>query len=407
MTEKKLPKLPYGEGTFFYHVNSIGYRKRIKCSNGSYKNKTVYGKTTKECMKKMREYEKECNKHQFDNNHKILYDAMLEWFVYIKQPTLKSQSATRLESTIRNQIGNADIGHFQYRQISSNEIQSLINQLNACNYSYSTIKKTYDALNDFYRYVTVKDRFDNPMTLVVMPTISNVKSETKTTEFFEKDDINKFIEECSAKYNTGSYKYRYGYALAANIYLGMRMGEYLALQWKDIDFEKNTIYISKTLIEEVNPEYDKNSPDLMTEQGIHKVRFVIQQSTKKSKNRYIPINTKAKELLLKHKDISEYIEENDYVISTRNGKTSTIKNMSDCIKKIEKAAETKVQSSGTHILRHTCASLYFRAGVPVETICQILGNTREVCEKTYVHFIEEQLQNAAHKISSQINDINV
>lgn len=72
--------------------------------------------------------------------------------------------------------------------------------------------------------------------------------------------------------------------------------------------------------------------------------------------------------------------------------------MSDAIKQIEISAGTKTKSYGTHILRHTCASLYFKNNVPIEVICAILGNTREVCEKTYVHFVEQQLAVAAHKI---------
>jgi site-specific recombinase XerD len=65
---------------------------------------------------------------------------------------------------------------------------------------------------------------------------------------------------------------------------------------------------------------------------------------------------------------------------------------------IEEEGGTKVRAHNTHILRHTCASLYFRAGVPIEMICAILGNTREVCEKTYIHFVEEQLKDAAAKM---------
>ena len=324
---------------------------------------------------------------------------MNKWLVTVKKPVLKSQSYKRLESVIKNQIGKSDIAHIRYQTLTSDEIQAVINKLNEDNYSHSVIKKTYDCLNEFYRYISAKDKIDNPMLLVVMPTTNNIKAETKTVEFFEQDDIEKFINECGATYNTGTYKYRYGYALAANIYMGMRIGELLALQWKDIDFEKRTVYVCKTLIEENNPEYDQSNPELMKDKKIRKVRYVIQNSTKKSKNRYVPINTKAMELLKKHKSMSEFTDDEDFVICTRNRKTNTIKNISDTIKAIEIASETKVQSPGTHILRHTCASLYFRAGVPIETICQILGNTREVCEKTYVHFIEEQLKDAASKIT--------
>lgn len=403
----KLPKMPYGEGSMSLRSDgTVMYRKRI----GNPKiEKTVYDATPQGCIKKMKELEEKLKTSNIDDSSDktILLDAMNNWLENVKKPTLKSQSYTRLKSTIKNQIGTSPIGHLRYISIDVNQIQNLINELNDKRYSHSVIKKTYDALNDFYHYESIKNKINNPMLLVVMPTNSNINAETRTIDFFEKEDIKKFINICDLKYHTGAYKFKYGYALAANIYLGMRMGEYLALQWKDINFDNNTIYINKTLIQENNPDYDVNNPQLMKKKGINKVRFVVQLSTKKSKNRYIPINDKARQLLLQYKKIAQYIEPDDYVISTQNRKTSTIKNISDVIKAMEKEAETNVQSCGTHVLRHTCASLYFRAGVPIETICAILGNTREVCEKTYIHFIEEQLQSAAQQMVKQISDINI
>jgi len=398
---EKIPKLPYGEGTIgIYNDKLLVYKKICKYKDGSKTRVVVYGTTPKECMINMRAEE---NRVSQTIKHKTvkkdtLCDVMREWLNTVKINELKEQSFSRLEKTIKNQIETSDIGHYRYNNITSEDIQNVINKLNEKKYSHSVIKKTYDALNEFYRYISAKEKIDNPMLLVVMPTVNNVKAEAKTIEFFEQDDIEKFINECSVRFHTGAYKYKYGYALAANIYLGLRIGELLALQWKDIDFKKNTIYIHRTLIEEKNPAYDKDKPEEMKELGIHKSRFAIQESTKVSKNRYVPINSKAKELLLKYRSITEHNKEDDFVISTRNGKTNTTKNISDAIKAIEKGAETNTQANGTHVLRHTCASLYFRAGVPLLTIAQILGNSVEVLEKTYVHFIEEQLKEAASKI---------
>lgn len=393
----KLPSLPYGEGSMSIRPDgSIMYRKRL---GNPKKEFTVYGNTPKECMDKMRQKESELQKNidSTDSDKTMLSEEMSKWLETVKKPTLKEQAYRRINGTVK-QISKSDIGCLRYKQITSNEIQNMINKLVDDKYSHSTIKKNYDALNEFYRYYSAKDKFDNPMLFVVMPKKDNIKVETKTVEFFEQDDINKFVEECGAKYNTGNLKYKYGYALAANIYLGMRIGELLALQWSDIDFENNTIYISKTLIEINNPDYDDNNVELMKIKGIKKTKNVVQNSTKKSKNRYVPMNTKAKDLLIKHKKNSEFTEPDDFVISTRNRKTTTTKNISDTIKQIELNAGTKVQAPGTHVLRHTCASLYFRKHVPIETICTILGNTREVCEKTYIHFVEEQLKDAASKI---------
>lgn len=383
--KKDLPKLPYGQGSFFYQKDLIGYRKRIKFDDDTFETKTVYAKTTKECMEKMLSYEKTAKKKEFNARNKPLYLAMYDWVEEVKKPMLKSQSYDRLNSIIKNQIEYSKIGHFKYQSITTEELQDLIKELNTQKYSHSTIKKVYDALNAFYKYISVKDKTDNPMSLVVMPREENVITKTKTITWLEEDDINKFIKECDAKWNTGNPKYQGGNAIAANIYLGLRGGELLALQWKDIDFDDNTIFIYKTLIEA---------------RRSNKTVFEIQESTKRNNNRYVPINSKARALLLKHKEQSIFTEDDDYVISTRNRKTTTIKNLNDTIKKICENAETTVNPKkvSSHTIRHTCASLYFRKGVQIEIIAKILGHSVEVCRKTYLHFVEEQLKQAASKI---------
>ena len=386
----KIPKLPYGQGSMYvFNDKLLAYKKSIKTPNGKRISKVVYGETPKICMEKMRDLERESAKTNKDASKVVLIDGIMSWLEASHRPTVKIQTYQRLLSTAKNQIEPSEIGHLRYQTITTDEIQDLITSLVDRNYSYSTIKKTYDLLNAFYRFVSAKDKFDNPMLLVVMPRQSNIKAETREVQWFEKDDIERFTEACSTRWNTGRLKNKYAYALAANIYLGLRGGELLALQWQDIDFDKGTVYVSKTLI-----EYREESG---------KTHFEIQNTTKRDKNRYVPINTRAKELLLKHREECEFTEPTDYVISTSNRKTTTLKNISDTIRNIEEEADTKVRAYNTHILRHTCASLYFRAGVPIETICAILGNTREVCEKTYIHLVEEQLQQAASKTIEAID----
>ena len=387
--EKDIPKLPYGQGSItIFNDKYLAYKKVIKLPNGKSIRKTVYGETPRKCMDKMNETEKELFKQHKSANKAILLDGMMDWLENVHKQTIKPQSYQRLVTTINGQIANSDIGHMRYQSINSSDIQEMINNLNLLNYSHSTIKKTYDVLNMFYRYASAKDNFKNPMVLVNMPRISNINAEVKEVQWFDKDDINRFIAAAGTTYANGRLKFKYGYVLAANIYLGLRGGELLALQWKDIDFDKRTIYVCKTLI-----EYRENG----------KTFYKIQQSTKRDKNRYVPVNDKALELLTNHKKYSQFTDPDDFVISTSGRKTNSLKHLSDVIGLIENEGETTVRAKNTHILRHTCASLYFRAGVSIEVICKILGNTREVCEKTYVHFVEEQLQNAASQSIKAIN----
>ena len=379
---KKLAKLPRGEGSFNYRANgSVEFKKYVHVDNGTVR-LVVYGKTEQACMEKMRQKESKVKEKSHFVSTELLGEALIEWVNKVKKNTLKKQSYDRLIGTAK-QIGKADIGHHFYTDIGAVELQDYIQSLIDKRYSWSTIKKSYDILRAFYRYASARDQFRDPMLLVVMPRRINVKVEAKEIQWFEEDDIKKFTDACEARWNTGRLKNKYSYALAANIYLGLRGGELLALQWQDIDFDAGTVYISKTLI-----EYRKNG----------KTHFEVQESTKRDKNRYVPMNSKAKDFLLKHKKECKFTEPTDYVICTTNRKTTTLKNISDMIRNIEEEAGTKVRAYNSHILRHTCASLYFKKGVSIETICAILGNTREVCEKTYIHFAEEQLKNAASRI---------
>ena len=402
MNRKQLPKLPYGQGTYSYIRGSdnICFRKPVKLGNGEQKRVAVVGSTIRECDELMAQKISELNKRMVTREKQPLSEAMMVWLQNTKKDSLKEQSYNRLESTIRNQIETNPISEYSYDVIKSDQLQSLINDLNKKKYSKSVIKKTYDALNDFYRYVHKKYKIDNPMDLVTMPVIEKIKAETKEIEFFEQDDIDAFVLEADATWNTGGLRYPYGHALAANIYLGLRIGELLVLTWEDIDFENGTIFINKTLIEKKNPEYDDSDPELMKEKKIPKMICAVQKTTKTRKTRYVPINSKAKELLRKQYAHAYFKESEDFVICSKNKKLKTIKNIADTLIRMETAADMNVITGSTHVLRHTCASLYFRNGVPIETICKILGNTREVCEATYVHFIDEQLKSAASKITA-------
>ena len=398
--DKKKIVLPHGEGSIDWMPsrNKWRYRKNIELKDGTKKPLVVYGDSPSECRSKMPIKEtEELNKSETPTSKVVLCDAMYKWLETVKKPTLKSQSYERLEKTIKNQIELSDIGYLRYQTVTTDDIQNLISKLNDNHMSYSVIKKTYDALNAFYRYISAKDKIDNPMLLVVMPTQANTNHEARDVVWFEEEDIELFVEECHATWNTGNPRYQGSLVYGANLYEGLRIGELLALQWQDIDFEENTISVTKTLIEKKNPNYDPKDPNSK------KVIFEIQTSNKTSKDREVAILDEARKLLLEHKMKSNFTEPTDYVICTKNRKTTTPKNADDTIKAIQKNAGTKVQGASTHTLRHTCASLMFKAGIPIEMIAEHLGNSVEVCRKTYVHFAKEQMKNVAQMTGEYMN----
>ena len=113
------------------------------------------------------------------------------------------------------------------------------------------------------------------MIIVVLPIKYNIKKEEKKIDWFDEDDIKKFIVEATRiNTKTKNYVYRNGFIIASNIFLGLRIGELLALQWKDIDLEKNRISITKTTTQIENPNYNPNDKNSV------KNLIIIQDTTK-------------------------------------------------------------------------------------------------------------------------------
>lgn len=392
--QKKLPKLEYGEGTMFYSkTGKIIYKKVIPLPDGNTFRKTIHGATVMECLKRMeREENKLVNQSKNRKARQTLNEEMLYWLTEVKKNTLKRQSYQRLESIIRNHIINSSIGHRRISMITSSDIQTMLNSFNNGKYTYSTIKKIYDSLNEFYRYISIRDQIYNPMIAVTCVARKNVIKEEKKPEFLNNEDIQKIKDEAIKKWkSSGRPRYRYGQVLVANLYMGLRIGELLALKWKDVNFSDNVLVVNKTLVQEYNPDYDNQYPEKMKKKNIKKVRFVVQESTKTGKNRKVPINKTAMEYLLAYFEQSDYTDPDDFVITTRNRKSTSPKNIQCELKTILKNADVSVQSSNTHIMRHTCASLLYNNGVELHTIAKILGNSEEVLRKTYVHFEEDNL----------------
>lgn len=382
----KIPKLPYGQGTICWleKRKKYSYKKTI-----NRKRVVVYGNSVKDVMKKMQQREKESEKEIKKKQLATLSEMMYEWLEVYKKPSLKKTSYDTLAKTIRSRVEAYPIGNMRTNCITADDIQIHLSDLNENELSFSTIKKCYDALNDFYRKMCVLGQVsNNPMLGVEMLHREFVKKQTKQIEFFDTEDMKKFISEAvKIQSYTRQPEYRYGHALAANMSMGLRAGELLALTWRDIDWDKDVINVSKNL-QMVQSE--------KKEAGKYEYQI---QSIKTNQSRMVHLTEESKKYLRELYDHTDYKSNDDYVCATRDGNHATIQLLSKNIARIEENACTKVKAKGTHIIRHTCASMLFRAGISVEVIAAMLGHSVDVCRNTYLHFVEEQKIEAVKKIS--------
>ena len=97
-----------------------------------------------------------------------LKDSMQEWLEVFKYPALQRTSYDRLEVTAVAQIypklGNIPIG-----KISIEDIQNTINDVMVSGLSYSTARKTYLLLAEYFRYLEQNGIIEfNPVSCVEM-----------------------------------------------------------------------------------------------------------------------------------------------------------------------------------------------------------------------------------------------
>ena len=130
---------------------------------------------------------------------------------------------------------------------------------------------------------------------------------------------------------------------------GMRKGECLALQWQDVDFERNLITVNKSAEHIGSKAHIK---DTKTERG----------------HRSIVLLPELRDTLLQH----PRTRRTDYIISEDGGKTPLSAKQYNRLLRAYKA-ETGIECTA-HQLRHSFATLCFEAGIPDKVIQHMIGH---------------------------------
>ena len=140
----------------------------------------------------------------------------------IQKIQLKPTSYARKELTLARQV-YPYIGDIPISQLTHNDIQNMINELNIQGLSYSTIKKAYEAACGCIRHYRIKNSLSfNSCEGISLPI--NKQKEISNVTFFNEDQMKKIKEEALRKYANNTSVYRLGDAIVLLMYSGMRIG---------------------------------------------------------------------------------------------------------------------------------------------------------------------------------------
>lgn len=382
------------EGSIRKRGNGIELRIRIDGKQHSF-----YGRNESDARRKLREYRKIMkDTDNTEYSKEYLSNYIENWLLTYKFGKIKDSSYDILERVFNNQIKPSKIAQKKLKDISIDDMQFFVNDI-AAKYSESILKKTIEILNPTIKRAVIENKMRfNPFDFVAIPKKNIIGMDIDENEqVYTEEEVEKITKVCMSFYgtntrNTNRYRYAPVYILLLNT--GMRVGEAAALTWKDVDFDKRIIKITKT----VSIINNRDRFETKTK----KVNVVTTTKTKKS-NRIIPMNETAylvlHELKKRQKDMGI---KSDYVVSTKEGKIMLVRVIEQTFSRI--CEENEIQYRGVHALRHTFGSILVRKGVDIKVISEILGHsTVQFTYDRYIHIIKEMKAQAINLI--HISDV--
>ena len=206
--------------------------------------------------------------------------------------------------------------------------------------------------------------------------IKRPKTSEKPVESFNKDE-QKMIEQAVLADKRDKM-----FGIILCLYTGLRIGELLALEWSDIDFNKAELSVTKTC-------YDGQD-----ESG-KSCRITGTPKTESSK-RIIPIPKQ----LIPH--LRERKKRSTAKLVVGNGsKIITVRSYQRSFELLLK--KQKISHHGFHALRHTFATRAIECGMDVKSLSEILGHKNPtITLKRYVHSFMEHKREFMNRIGKQL-----
>lgn len=327
-----------GKGNHRY----ISFNKQKQLWQARYRGKSKFGRTEREALDKLDELRAQFHAGVVDNQ------AKLKKFLATYLAWVKQNRATATYDSYKLAIDNhisPRLGHFKVIQLNASHIEGWLLALECGDRTkqnaFAVLKA---ALN---RAVKQRLLLSNPCNLIDRPRVKE-----KDKEIFTTEEMNRIIEE--------SRNYRIGGVVELAFRIGARQNEIFGLQWKNVDFNENSILLIRSVTESCGKLEEKG--ELKT----------------KSSRRAIQVDDACMEVFCRRRELAfkeGNAQPDDYVFCSTNGKAQRRGSFRTNVwnKILEKLG---IEHRGLHRARDTFVSLSLSAGANVRAVSQIVGHSK-------------------------------
>lgn len=287
-------------------------------------------------------------------------------------------------------------------------------------YSTGSIRKTHNVLSSIMRTAVEWEVIErNPCGKVKVPTAPDTADNIK---FFTPDQAIAFLEfmkephtwttsghtridDTGKSYAVGSYTSQTSFPQQIQvlfnmaIYTGMRKGELLALKWDDIDFEKDTISITKAV-------------------SMANGKPIIKTPKTKTSYRSLAIPHSLTAMLQEHRAaqvayrlaVGSYWQNEDWIFTQDNGKMMNYSTPYHALHNAigwynKEHPDMPLPLIPFHGLRHTSATLLIAGKQDIKTVSARLGHAQtSTTMNIYTHALQESDQKAANTLETLLKN---
>ena len=253
--------------------------------------------------------------------------------------------------------------------INPQHISVVINQIKMRGHAATTTKQIFLLLNkmfndavSFFEIIDkspIRKRFHCP------------KIEHKESLFLKKSQIEHLL-----RVSEGHWAYM---AILIQSLVGLRASEVMALKWKDIDFEKHSIFIRSAYKRRVKriDEFPKNGRQIR-----------------------VPLYGKLYAALIADYRKREPSQE-EFVCTRADGDGMMLYNSYEkALKNICRKAN--LPNINSHALRHSCTELWVQSGANQEDLRRLLNHKAYQSTEVYIHRTDERLDRLAKEVHENI-----
>ena len=314
-----------------------------------------------------------------NKGEQLFTDYFKQWFNTYKKEKYSDDNDQSYKHAM--ELAGEYFEGLKLKEIDHEAYQSFLNEYSKGR-AKATVKKANDKVGAPLRHAFNHGHIPNNPTYKVKITGSEAQSESE--KYLNKHEAEKLLKELL---NGIRLDYTTRYMLILQLATGARIGEIMALQFKDMNFLNNRIDITKTWDYKYTNDF---------------------KPTKNKESRNISVDSKTMQIIKELFDYqtSKKIQDNKQRLFAIKGKVPDVNAVNKALKRACKRAG--IQEVTSHALRHTHASLLILNGVSMAYVSQRLGHqTISITEQVYSHVLEElEIQNEKESADMFFNIYN-